>query len=102
MTSNSLLIIILYLLTSLTVFYFFYSTSKKISGKNLQQWKFYVFFALLILWGGNQLSVARYGYMLFFLQTRDLFETNDTVRWIAFISSISQILCIPTKENTKR
>lgn len=102
MTNDSSLTIILYSLTSLAAFFLFYSISKKISGENLSYWKFYVFFALLILWGGNQLSVARYGYMLFHLPSEDFFEINDAVRWVAFISAISQVLCIPTKKNSRR
>ena len=102
MMSESLITVVLYSVGSLAAFIFFYSISKKISGPHLTGWKFYSFFLFLILWGGNQLSVARYGYMLLPLPSQDFFETGEVVRWIAFISSLFQVLCIPTKEKPRR
>lgn len=102
MMSESLVTVVLYSLVSLAAFFFFYSISKKISGPDLTGWKFYGFFVFLILWGGNQLSVARYGYMLLPLPSKDFFGNGEIVRWVAFISALFQVLCIPTKEKPRR
>ena len=81
---------------------FFYGVSKKISGPHLTHWKFYIFFALLVLWGGHQLSVARYGYMLLPLPSNIFFESDDVIRWVAFISAVFQVLCVPTQKLPRR
>lgn len=101
MINNPLLITLLYLLVSLSAFLVFYSISKRISGSNLTHGKFWAFFALLILWGANQLSVARYGYIFLYLPSKDVFGSDYIIRWIAFIGALLQTFCLPRKDNPR-
>ena len=102
MTINPLLIAALYSLTSLAAFLAFYSISRRISGDSLTHGRFWFFFTLLILWGANQLSVARYGYIFLYLPSKDVFGSDYIIRWIAFISALLQTFCLPTKDNPRR
>ena len=102
MIRSSLIAVTLYSLAFVVAFFFFYGVSKKISGPHLTHWKFYIFFALLVLWGGHQLSVARYGYMLLPLPSNIFFESDDVIRWVAFISAVFQVLCVPTQKLPRR
>jgi len=101
-TNNSLFIAALYSFASLSVFLIFYLISKTISGVNLTHGKFLLFFALLVLWGANQLGVARYGYIFLYLPSKDVFGSDCAVRWIAFISAILQVFCLPSKDTPRR
>lgn len=92
----------LYLLISLIAFLAFHSTSKIISGARLTPGVFLIFLAPLILWGAAQLSVARYGYVLFYLPSRDFLGGDYIIRWIAFISALVQIFCLPSKDSPRR
>lgn len=92
----------LYLLISLTAFFAFYLISRRISGPRLSDGGFWLFLAISLFWGANQMSISRYGYFLFYLPPTDFFEKNYIIRWIAFISALLQALCIPIQGDTTR
>jgi hypothetical protein len=94
---NPLIVAALYLIASLAAFLAFYSISRKISGPSLNHGRFWLFFAILILWGANQLGVARYGYIFLYPSSKDFFGSDYIIRWVAFISALLQTLCLPSK-----
>lgn len=101
MASKEFIILALYLLVSGFVLFFFYVISKKISGPNLTQRKFWLFFILLVVWGASQLSLARYGYFLLYPPSQDVFANDYIIRWAAFVSVLLQVFLIPKKESSK-
>ena len=100
--NNPALLTVLYLAVSLVVFLAFYLVSKELSGAGFKLGRFWLFFIVAMLWGAVQLNVARHGYILLFLPSRDVFESNYLIRWIAFISAIAQATCVPSKEKPRR
>lgn len=102
MMSNTLLVTVLYFLVSLFIFLLFYSASRAASGVGFTVGRFWFCFAGVMLWGIVQLSVAYDGYTLLYLPSKDIFQNNYLVRWIAFISAILQTICIPDKDDPKR
>lgn len=99
--SNALLLAVLYFLVSLIVFVIFFKISRNISGVNFSAGWFWFFLIWVMLWGMIQLDVARNGYILFIPVSKVIIEDNYLIRWVAFISSILQVFCLPGKEKPR-
>lgn len=102
MISDSRLIEALYLLVSISGFWCFRSISRRISGENFTDGKFWVFLAFSLFWGANQLSVADYGRLFLFMPTLEVFESDYIIRWIALISAVAQAFILPVKKEQNR
>lgn len=98
MMSESIFITAMYSFVSLAGFLFFYSISRKFSGVNFTHGKYWIFFVFVLFWAANQLSVARYGYLLSFMPSIDVFEDDYVIRWIAFITAIAQAFFFPSRK----
>ncbi|MBP5946894.1 MULTISPECIES: hypothetical protein [unclassified Pseudomonas] len=102
MISSASLVVLVYLLISLVGFFFFVSISRKISGRKLTPGRFWVFFAVLLFWVVNQMSVAQNGYLFSYRPSKEVLENDYVIRWIAYISAIAQAFFLPSKEEPKR
>jgi len=89
-TSYITLLIIWYLVS--------YRTAKHFSHKNFTLAWFWTIVALGGLWGGIQLGLAKYGYILIVGDPIYIFKDNETVRFAALASALMQTACIPSKE----
>ena len=92
---------IIYTLISILAFLATYIISRKISGPKLTPVIFYTFIMAVIFIGVCQLSVARNGYMWLNMPLNYIFDYDETIRWIAFISHFFQVLCIPSRSRQK-
>ena len=102
MMNNALPVTVLYIFTSGVVFLVFLATSRAISGGKFKVSVFWLFFVLAMLWGMVQLNVARHGYIYFFPSSECIVEDNYVVRWVAFVSAVLQVICIPSREKPRR
>ena len=102
MISDPRFITALYFLVSVAGFWCLRSVSRRISGDNFTDGKFWVFFALFLFWGGNQMSVARFGQLMSFMPAVEAFEGDYIIRWIAFITAIAQAFFFPSEKEPKR
>lgn len=96
------LILVLYLLVSIAGFWCLRTISIRISGRNLTVGRFWVFFALLMLWVINQMSVAHNGYLFLYRPSKEIFENDYIIRWVAFVSAIVQAFFLPGREEPRR
>lgn len=99
MPRESLPTLALYALVSLAVCLAFYLTSRSISGVRRTPRRFWCFFVLLVLWGAGQLSVARYGCSVLQPPSKGLAERDCMIRWVAFVSAVLQMFCLPSSAN---
>ncbi|MBP5954953.1 hypothetical protein ICA16_04680 [Pseudomonas anatoliensis] len=102
MTSEPIFITSIYLIVSLAGFLFFFFIPRRFSGVNFTHGRYWLFFALVMPWATNQLSVARYGYLLSFMPAIGFFENDYIVRWVAFITAIAQTFFFPSRKEPKR
>jgi hypothetical protein len=97
MAADKICVTIIYFIISLLGLLAWRFISKHLSGDNFSVSGFWACYVGVVIWGAAQWGVFSKGSILFFSPPLDFLVHNEWVRWIAFISTLLQTRCIPSK-----
>ncbi|WP_455925970.1 hypothetical protein [Pseudomonas putida] len=101
MATNQYVAAILFVLVSLTGYLACRAIGDFFSGPKLTMKAFILCFAVMLVWGASQLKISNTGTPLFFNAPWECLQSNELIKWIAFISIFFQGSCLPGTEKRR-